>query len=92
VVWVQPVYQMLVRTLGNPVYAGAYVFGRSERVRELDPQDPTRLRCTRRAPQQWRVLIRDHHESYISYDKYLENRKRLRENRVLSVRMREASA
>jgi DNA invertase Pin-like site-specific DNA recombinase len=49
VVWVQPVYPMLVRTLRNPVYAGAYVFGRSEMVRELDPQDPTKLRCTRRA-------------------------------------------
>jgi len=84
VVWVQPVYPTLMRTLRNPVYAGAYVFGRSETVRELDPQDPTRLRCTRRAREQWRVLIRDHHESYISYDKYLENRKRLRDNLMMN--------
>jgi hypothetical protein len=30
--WVQPVYPMLVRTLRNPVYAGAYVFGRSDQA------------------------------------------------------------
>jgi excisionase family DNA binding protein len=84
VVWAQPVYPMLVRTLRNPVYAGAYVFGKSEVVRELDPEDPTKLRCTRRAREQWRVLIRQHHEGYISYDKYLENRKRLRDNVMMN--------
>jgi DNA invertase Pin-like site-specific DNA recombinase len=84
VLWVQPVYPMLVRTLRNPVYAGAYVFGRSETVRELDPKDPTKLRCTRKAREQWRVLIREHHEGYISYEKYLENRKRLRENVMMN--------
>jgi excisionase family DNA binding protein len=82
--WVQPVYPMLVRILRNPVYAGAYVFGRSETARELDPQNPTKLRCTRRAREQWRVLIRQHHEGYISYDKYLENRKRLRDNVMMT--------
>ena len=75
---------MLVRTLRNPVYAGAYVFGKSEMVRGLDPEDPTKLRCTRRAREQWRVLIREHHEGYISYDKYLENRKRLRDNVMMN--------
>jgi DNA invertase Pin-like site-specific DNA recombinase len=80
VVWVDPLYSMFIRTLHNPTYAGAYVFGRSELVRRLDAEDPTRLKNTRRVRKEWPILIREHHEGYISFDKYLENRKKLRDN------------
>jgi DNA invertase Pin-like site-specific DNA recombinase len=85
VLWLDPVYRMFLQTLRNPIYAGAYVFGKSETVRELDPEDPTKLRIRRRSlPEaEWRVLIRDHHPGYISYEKYGENRRRLQANSMM---------
>jgi DNA invertase Pin-like site-specific DNA recombinase len=81
VVWMEAKYNMILRTLHNPVYAGVYVFGRIETVRELDPEDPQRLRV-RRVPRrgEWPVLIEQHHPAYISYDKFLKNQERLRDN------------
>ena len=86
VLWLEPVYRMFLQTMRNPIYAGAYVFGRSETVRELDPDDPTKLRIRRRSlpEEEWRVLIRDHHPGYISYEKYEENRERLRANAMMT--------
>jgi DNA invertase Pin-like site-specific DNA recombinase len=68
IVWMEPKYGMILRTLHNPNYAGIYVFGRSETVRELDPRNPNRLRIRRvqrRDP--WPVLIEGHHAAYISF-------------------------
>ncbi|MBN1460949.1 MAG: recombinase family protein [Armatimonadetes bacterium] len=84
VVWLDPLYAMFWRTLRNPIYAGAYVFGRSELVRRLDEQDPTRLKRARKVREDWPILIREHHEGYISFDKYLENRKKLRDNAMMT--------
>jgi len=82
VVWMEPVYRMFLQTLRNPIYAGVYAFGKSETVRELDPDDPRKLRVRRRALplEEWRVLIRDHHPAYIPYERFEENLRRLRAN------------
>jgi hypothetical protein len=71
---------MILRVLKNPIYAGAYVFGRSQTVRELDPDDPQKLRVRRIRREQWPVLMRDHHPGYIPFSKFLENQERLRGN------------
>jgi hypothetical protein len=39
VLWLEPSYGMVLRTLHNPIYAGVYVFGKSETVRELGGED-----------------------------------------------------
>ncbi len=44
VVWLSPKYRMILNTLHHPIYAGVYVFGRSQTVRELDPNDARKLR------------------------------------------------
>ena len=33
VVWLAPTYAMFLRTLRNPIYTGAYVFGKTRRSR-----------------------------------------------------------
>ncbi len=82
VVWLEPSYEMFLRTLKHPIYAGVYVFGRIETVRELD-EEQGRLRV-RRVPRRGKlpVLIEDHHSAYISFDKYLEIQERIKSNKM----------
>jgi len=82
VVWVRPAYRNILSTLHHPIYAGAFVFGRSQTVRELDPDHPGRLLVRqRRVPrEQWPVLLLDHHEAYIGWERYLANQQRMRDN------------
>jgi len=89
VAWVSVSYRAILETLHHPFYAGAYVFGRTETRRELDPEDPRGVlvrRLHRRSREEWPVLIRDHHPGYISFDKYLENQERIRDNEVMGAR------
>jgi len=83
VVWVQPQYQMFLYVLHNPIYAGAYAFGRTKSVHEFDPDDPGKLKVKQvKVPiEQWPVLIHDHHAQYISWPQYEENQKRIWNNR-----------
>ncbi|MEW6744962.1 MAG: recombinase family protein [Planctomycetota bacterium] len=83
VVWTDPTYRMVLSTLHNPIYAGAYVFGRTQTVRELDPADPHRLRKRRSPRAEWPVLIQDHHEGYITFAKFLEIQQRVRGNAMM---------
>ena len=80
VVWLAPTYAMFLRTLHNPIYTGAYVFGRSKSVRCLDAEGVVRTRSQRVKRDDWRVVIYDHHDAYISYDQFVRNEERLRGN------------
>jgi len=79
--WVAPKESLMLNMLHNPIYAGAYVYGRSEhRLRLVDGK----MRVgTRKLPQaQWKVCIRDHHRAYIDWDEYMANRRKLDDNRT----------
>jgi hypothetical protein len=70
--------------LTNPVYAGAYVFGR-RRTRQLVAPDGSVRSATVELPRdQWQVLIPDHHPGYISFDDYLAIQTKLAANRTNS--------
>lgn len=87
IVWLEPKYGMILRTLHNPIYAGVYVFGRFETVRELDHQNPNRLRVRRvQRRDQWPVMIEGHHPAYISFEKYLKNQELLGNNAMMKAR------
>ena len=82
VVWKLPIYNRLLAVLTNPIYAGAFAYGRSRTVsRMLDGR-------ARKTPghfvpmEQWSVLIRDHHPGYISWEQYMRNQKQLADNRT----------
>ena len=73
IAWKPPVYGTVHKLLTNPVYAGAYAFGRTEsRVTvENGRKRVTRgFRCDRA---EWDVLFPDHHEGYVSWDKFEKN-------------------
>ena len=78
-VWVKPTYQAIHLLLTNPTYAGAYAYGRRQRdagTTGLGARGPRR----RFALDELEVLLEEHHPSYLSWDQYVANRARLRDN------------
>lgn len=79
-IWKLPLYANIRSMLLNPVYAGAYAFGRSQtRVKIVDGH--ARKSSGHPIPrQEWKVLIREHHPGYISWEEYERNQARIAEN------------
>jgi excisionase family DNA binding protein len=73
--WRLPRYNTIHRLLTNPVYAGAYVFGRTGSQASVEAGRKRVKRGRRRELEQWEVLIRDHHEGYVSWEDYKRNRR-----------------
>lgn len=67
--------------LQNPAYAGAYAFGRTRRRVVLIEGRKRQVKQRERRPDQWQVLLQDHHEGYITWPEYLANQERLEQNR-----------
>jgi DNA invertase Pin-like site-specific DNA recombinase len=71
--WMLPTYSGLLNMLANPVYAGAYAYGRNGRETKLE-DGRRRVRNGVRLPREkWRVLLHDRHEGYIDWDEYERN-------------------
>jgi DNA invertase Pin-like site-specific DNA recombinase len=78
--WRLPVYQTIIKLLKNPIYAGAYSFGRTETQTRVIDGRAHKVRGQRRQREQWTVLLRDHHEGYIGWEDYERNQRLLAEN------------
>jgi hypothetical protein len=69
-----------MQILHNPLYAGAYAFGRTaQRTRIVDGR-AHKVNGVRKPEQEWSVLLRDHHAGYITWQDYEANQKLLLEN------------
>jgi len=78
--WVAPTYTAIHHVLSNPVYAGAYTYGKTRRERYVDEQGVVRKR-TRHLPRpEWAVLIPEHHQGFIDWTTYEANQARLSTN------------
>jgi DNA invertase Pin-like site-specific DNA recombinase len=66
--------------LSNPCYAGAYVFGRYRSRRGVRPDGTITTKVVQLPRDEWPVLIREHHQGYISWETYLANEQRLAAN------------
>ncbi len=78
--WVAPTYTAIHQVLTNPVYAGAYAYGKCRHERYIDEQGRLRRR-TRHLPQaEWAVLLPDHHQGYIDWATYQANQVRIDAN------------
>jgi DNA invertase Pin-like site-specific DNA recombinase len=78
--WVSPYYKAIRDTLGNPLYSGTYVFGRTKVVKELDEHGNQKSRQKPQEMEDWDVIIHDHHPAYISWDQYLKIQKQIEKN------------
>jgi DNA invertase Pin-like site-specific DNA recombinase len=74
--WEELTHTRALAMLRNPRYAGAYAFGRT-RIRRT-PEG--RLNYLRLPIDQWRVLIKNAHPAYLTWEQYQENLERLRTN------------
>lgn len=78
--WRRPNRPTLLNLLHNPIYAGAYVYGR----RTVDPRKKKAGRpSTGRTvvkPGTWQVLLKDHLPAYITWQQYENNIKQLAKN------------
>ena len=80
VVWQPARYHAVLSVLKNPAYAGAYAYGRSKTVVQLDAGQKRVLRQKRRRREDWTVLILDHHQGYIDWDVYQSNQAMIAHN------------
>lgn len=76
VVWVAPGEWMILQILRDPIYAGAYAYGRQRR------RHPGRPGIVRLPPAEWAVLLPAHHPGYIDWATYEANRARLAANQA----------
>jgi DNA invertase Pin-like site-specific DNA recombinase/predicted DNA-binding transcriptional regulator AlpA len=78
--WVIPTYTALHHILTNPVYAGAYTYGKTKYERYVDEHGAIRKRIRHLPMEQWAVLIPDHHPGFIDWATYQANQARLDAN------------
>ena len=78
--WVAPTYTAIHHILTNPVYAGAYAYGKSRCERYVDEHGTIKKRMRHLPMDQWPVLIRDHHPGFIDWVAFEANQARLDSN------------
>lgn len=80
--WVFPCISILLHFLHNPLYTGAYVFGRREERPALVFGRLKKRVVTWLNRDQWKVCLYDHHPSYIGWEEFMSNQQKLRENQL----------
>ena len=79
VVWREADDARVRAILGNPAYAGAYVYGRRRAAPER--RGPGSMNPTTKVPPgEWEVCLRDAHPGYISWEEFMANTERLADN------------
>ncbi len=78
--WVVPTYTALHHILTNPVYAGAYTYGKTKYERYVDEHGTVRKRIRHLPMDQWAVLILGHHPGFIDWATFQANQARLDSN------------
>jgi len=78
--WKIPVYATVNNLLTNPVYAGAYAFGRTGSRITIENGRKRILRGYRKDRSDWAVLLVAHHEGYLSWPDYERNQRLIADN------------
>jgi DNA invertase Pin-like site-specific DNA recombinase len=78
--WVGATYTAIHHILTNPVYAGAYTYGKTRCERYIDERGVVRKRIRHLAMDQWAVLIPEHHAGFIDWNTFQANQTRLDSN------------
>jgi len=78
--WVTPTYTAVHHILTNPVYAGAYAYGKTRCERYVDENGVVKKRMRHLPMEQWAVLIPEHHPGFIDWATFQANQTRLDNN------------
>jgi DNA invertase Pin-like site-specific DNA recombinase len=85
--WNLPIYNSVLKLLTNPMYAGAYAFGKTQ-GRTTIVEGRARKTAGHKKPRtEWTVLLRDHHPGYISWEQYERNQAMIATNAHMKSRM-----
>ena len=87
VYWKLPLYHTVLAILTNPMYAGAYAFGRTEVLTKVSAGHARRTQGHRKPQDRWTVLIHDHHPGYVNWQQFELNQRVLAENARMKSRM-----
>ena len=80
IVWKLPVYNTIRHILTNPIYAGAYAFGRTGSRVTIEAGRKRVVRGFKRERTEWEVLLTDHHEGYLSWAEFERNQRLIADN------------
>ncbi len=80
--WAPLTHDRVLKVLANPVYAGAYVFGRHRLQRVVAPDGSVVTRRVDQPRAQWETLLLGHHAGYISWEEFGANQARVAANRT----------
>ena len=83
VVWRRPSYATIHRMIDNPIYGGAYAYGKTSAVAGYDGAT-MRSRSRRKGRDEWLALIPGSHEGYISWERSEDIRKQVSDNVPIS--------
>jgi excisionase family DNA binding protein len=78
--WKLPVYNTIHHMLTNPIYAGAYAFGRTGSRITIEGGRKRIVRGFRKERGEWEALIIDRHEGYISWVEFERNQRLIADN------------
>src|SRR5882672_4852137 len=78
--WTPIRYRNVISTLKNPFYAGAYVYGKSEKRTEIVDGRVRKSYGHYKPTSEWAVVLKDHHEGYIEWSEYERNQELLAAN------------
>jgi len=80
--WVRLCHGRVLDVLHSPLYAGAYVYGRTQTRRHALPGEQPRIKGrTRRVKQEdWPIVLLDRHPGYITWDQFCRHQQQLTDN------------
>jgi len=78
--WVTPTYIAIDNVLRNPVYAGAYVYGKTRNECYVDEDGVVRKRVRHLPREEWSVFLPGHHQGFIDWATFEANQVRLQSN------------
>ena len=80
IAWRLPLYNTVHNILTNPIYAGAYAFGRTMSKVSVEGGRKRVKRGLRRPQSDWEVLLKDQHEGYITWGEFERNQRVIANN------------
>src|ERR1700757_5532183 len=80
IAWRLPLYNTVHNILTNPIYAGAYAFGRTMSKVSVEDGRKRVKRGLRRPQTEWDVLLKDQHEGYITWSDFERNQRVIASN------------
>ncbi len=78
--WTPIRYRNVIGVLKNPFYAGVYAYGKSEKHTAIVDGRPRKTYGHGKPPEQWEVMLKEHHEGYIDWAEFERNQKQLAAN------------